>query len=80
MNILQRIQKLKNEMERKQQNLTAFQLEGGGTFYTDRDPVSYLLEHGTKTPRGRITGCTPSSEECDPISKSLFDTIQSLIG
>ena len=31
---------------------TTFVLEDGSPFITDSDPLQYLMEHGTETPRG----------------------------
>ena len=56
-----------------------FQLENGGSFRAECDPLSYLLQHGTETPLGRIVGIDPPEGALDPVSASLYEEIDRII-
>ena len=80
MTTLENLHRLEAQVAARRAPRTGFRLEGGGMFYPDLDPLSYLLRYGTETPRGRITGCTDTGEGYDPISRSFLETIHALIG
>ena len=42
-------------------NKTTFIVEGGREFYTDKDPFTYLLEHGAYPGRAADRALSPSS-------------------
>ena len=77
-NILSRIRRLENECKK---NIEAFRLEDGSLFYTDSEPIGYLLRNGVYTPRGRIVEyiLNDNIEEYDPISRALIGYISQLI-
>lgn len=78
MDIRQRLQRLEGQIG-VLPPATVFSLEGGGGFRAECDPLSYLLQHGTETPRGRIVGIELPAGENDPITVSLYETIDRMI-
>ncbi len=78
MNVLERLQRLEAQIGSRPQG-GAFQLEGGGIFRPELDPLSYLLQHGVDTPRGKIVGIEPPAGELDPVSASLYEEINNII-
>lgn len=78
MNILERLQRLEAKVGERPQG-GAFRLEGGGIFRPELDPITYLLQNGVETPRGRIVGIDPPAGELDPVSASLYEEIDRII-
>lgn len=78
MNILERLQRLEARVGNRPQGC-AFQLEGGGSFRSELDPLTYLLQNGVETPRGRIVGIAPPAGTVDPVSASLYEEINKII-
>ncbi len=60
---------------RGSQNFTVFILEDGGSFATKQDPLSYLVEHGTETPKGKIVSYPHPVAGVDALSLSLYEFI-----
>lgn len=59
---------------------TTFIVEGGREFYTDKDPFTYLLEHGAYTPDGRRIVLYPHPVEgVDALSLSFYQMIDEAI-
>ena len=75
MSIAQRLQRLEAKLGEKRAWLTAFKLEDGSTFTTELDPMTYLLQYGVKTERGRIVGYKPPPGEQDPITGAVYAEI-----
>ena len=76
MNLLKRLCHLEAVTARAQEGKTAFTLEDGSKFFTDDDPLTYLLQHGPQSPRGRIVGYERTEgREVDPISRSVCEYI-----
>lgn len=75
MSIQTRIQRLEEAAEMQKRNKTAFLLESGETFYTNEDPLTYLLKNGLQTPSGNIAGYTEFTEEQDPVSQAVLEEI-----
>lgn len=55
---------------------TTFVLEDGSPFITDLDPLHYLIEHGTETPRGRIVAYPCDKKGADPITLAIYEEIE----
>ena len=53
-----------------------FVLEDGSPFITDSDPLQYLMEHGTETPRGRIVAYPCDKKGADPITLAIYEEIE----
>ena len=59
---------------------TVFILENGIRFYTEADPLAYLLQHGPESPQGRIIGYEHTEgRDVDPISRSMYEYLDELI-
>ena len=58
---------------------TTFVLEDGSPFITDSDPLQYLMEHGTETPRGRIVAYPCDKKGADPITLAICEEIENSI-
>ena len=59
---------------------TTFIVEGGREFYTDKDPFTYLLEHGAYTPDGRRIVLYPHPVEgVDALSLSFYQMLDEAI-
>ncbi len=68
---------IKNYMETNRN--TVFLLENVDTFTTEKIPIDYLIEHGTKTPKGRIVPYAHDTEGIDALSMSLYQFINESI-
>ena len=80
MNLLKRLCHLEAVTAQAQAGKTVFTLEDGSRFLTDADPLTYLLQHGLQSPRGRIVGYEHRAErEADPISRSLEEYMGELL-
>lgn len=67
-------------MNQARESMTVFILEDGTQFFTDADPISYLIQNGTQTPRGQIVRYEHRDErDADPITRSLYEYIEELI-
>lgn len=76
----ERLAALWEYMETLSADKTTFIVEGGREFYTDKDPFTYLLEHGAYTPDGRRIVRYPHPTECiDALSMSLYEMIDEAI-
>ena len=76
----ERLAALREYMETLSADKTTFIVEGGREFYTDKDPVTYLLEHGAYTPDGRRIVLYPHSVEgVDALSLSLYQMLDEAI-
>ena len=75
MRIAQRLERLEAKLGEKRAWLTAFRLEDGSTFTTELDPMTYLLQYGARTERGRITGYAPPPGADDPITRAIYHEI-----
>ena len=80
MSILQRLQKLEALVSGKRADLTAFKLADGSTFFTELDPLTYILIHGAHTPCGDIVGYENTVRNPDAISAAIDELILSSIG
>lgn len=78
MNILERLQRLEARVGNRPQG-GAFRLEDGTSFRPEPDPLTYLLQNGAETPRGRIVGIDPPAGTVDPVSASLYEEIDRII-
>lgn len=76
MSIAQRLQRLESKLWEKRAWLTVFKLENGSTFTTELDPMTYLLQHGAESPRGRIVGYEPPPGAQDPITCAVYAEIR----
>ena len=76
MSIAQRLQRLESKLLEKRAWLTVFKLENGFTFTTQLDPMTYLLQYGAKTERGRIVGYEPPPGAQDPITSAVYAEIR----
>lgn len=79
MSIAQRLQRLESKLRGKRAWLTVFKLENGSTFTTELDPMTYLLQYGAKTERGRIVGYDPPPGTHDPITAAVYAEIRRLV-
>ena len=79
--LLRRLRRLEMTAARARAEMTVFTLADGSRFYTEADPLTYLLQHGNQTPRGRIVGYEhQEGRDVDPISRSLGEYLKELIG
>lgn len=78
--IVSRLRRLEANYAGRLAGQTAFRLEDGTMFYTDLDPVSYLLQNGVETARGRIVAYSSTFGTGDPLSTSIAEYIDELIG
>ncbi len=78
MSVLRRLQQLEEQLGGKPET-DVFKLEGGKVFRTECDPLSYLVQHGTQTPHGKIVGIARPAEKQDPITESVYEAIEQLI-
>ena len=78
--IRERLRRLEAEYSERLAEKTVFRLADGTLFYTDCDPVTYLLMNGVETTRGRIVAYVPSNStgERDPLSVAIMDYIDEL--
>ena len=77
--LLKRLRRLEAKANQAQAEKTVFILEDGSRFLADDDPVSYLIQHGPETPRGRIVKCEyEESQNADPITRSLYECLDML--
>ncbi|WP_209346286.1 hypothetical protein [Flavonifractor sp. AGMB03687] len=80
LDLLKRLRRLEAEAAQRQAGKTVFLLEGGARFLTEDDPITYLLQHGPQSPRGRIVGYEHTEgREVDPISCSVDECINELL-
>lgn len=79
LDLLKRLRRLEAKAEQRQAGKTVFVLEDGARFLTEDDPITYLLQHGTESPRGRIVGYAHTEGDIDPISRSVGEYIRELI-
>lgn len=80
MNLLKRLCHLEALTAQAQAGKTAFVLEDGSRFYVETDPLTYLLQHGPQSPRGRIVGYEHQERrEVDPISRSVGECINEML-
>ena len=77
--MIRKINRLLSEVQGKQPPETVFTLEDGSTFTTELDPMTYLLQYGAKTERGRITGYEPPPGTHDPITAAVYAEIRRLV-
>ena len=76
----ERLAALRSYLETLSADKTTFIVEGGREFYTDKDPVTYLLEHGAYTPDGRRIVLYPHPVEgVDALSLSFYQLIAEAI-
>lgn len=75
MNLLKRLCHLEAVTAQAQAGKTVFTLEDGSRFLTDADPLTYLLQYGVKTERGRIVGYEPPPGAKDPITGAVYAEI-----
>lgn len=78
LDLLKRLRRLEAEAAQRQAGKTVFVLEDGARFLTEDDPITYLLQHGPQSPRGRIVGYEHTEGEGDPISCSVCEYINEL--
>lgn len=80
LDLLKRLRRLEAEAAQRQAGKTVFVLEGGARFLTEDDPITYLLQHGPQSPRGRIVEYEHTEGwEVDPISISVCEYINELL-
>ena len=76
----ERLAALRSYLETLSADKTTFIVEGGREFYTDKDPVTYLLEHGAYTPDGRRIVLYPHPVEgVDALSLSFYQMLDEAI-
>ncbi len=71
---IKRLERIMKDYEQAQ-HFTVFVLEDGSTFTTTDDPLDFLIKHGAETPQGRIVLYPHPIEGVDPLSLSLYATI-----
>ena len=76
---LRKIDRLLSEVQSNRPPVTVFKLEDGSTFTTELDPMTYLLQYGAKTERGRIVGYEPPPGTHDPITGAVYAEIRRLV-
>lgn len=76
---LRKIDRLLSEVQSNRPPMTTFKVEDGSLFYTELDPMTYLLQHGAKTERGRIVGYDPPPGTHDPITAAVYAEIRRLV-
>ena len=76
---LRKIDRLLSEVQSNRPPMTTFKVEDGSLFYTELDPMTYLLQYGAKTERGRIVGYEPPPGPCDPITGAVYAKIRELV-
>ena len=76
---LRKIDRLLSEVQSNRPPMTTFKVEDGSLFYTELDPMTYLLKYGAKTERGRIVGYEPPSGMQDPITAAVYSEIRRLV-
>lgn len=74
-----KIDRLLSEVQSSRPPMTTFKVEDGSLFYTELDPMTYLLKYGAKTERGRITGYEPPPGAKDPITIAVGSEIRRLV-
>lgn len=80
MNLLKRLCHLEAVTAQAKEGKTAFTLEDGSQYLTEDDPLTFLLQHGPQSPRGRIVGYEhKEGREVDPISRSVCECINELL-
>ena len=80
LDLLKRLRRLQAAAAQAQAGKTHFTLEDGSCFLANVDPLTYLLQHGPQSPRGRIVGYEhQEGREVDPISRSLVEYIDELL-
>ncbi len=77
MGIDSRLKRLEAVMAEYQgsQNFTVFILEDGSSFATKQDPLSYLVEHGAETPKGKIVSYPHPVAGVGALSLSIYEAI-----
>lgn len=73
---LRKIDRLLSEVQSNRPPMTTFKVEDGSLFYTELDPMTYLLKYGAKTERGRIVGYEPPPGVHDPITAAVYAEIR----
>ena len=73
---LRKIDRLLSEVQSNRPPMTTFKVEDGSLFYTELDPMTYLLKYGAKTERGRIVGYEPPPGVHDPITSAVYSEIR----
>lgn len=73
---LRKIDRLLSEVQSNRPPMTTFKVEDGSLFYTELDPMTYLLKYGAKTERGRIVGYEPPPGVHDPITAAVCAEIR----
>ena len=76
---LRKIDRLLSEVQSNRPPMTTFKVEDGSLFYTELDPMTYLLKYGAKTERGRIVGYEPPPGPYDPITGAVYAEIRRLV-
>lgn len=71
-----KIDRLLSEVQSNRPPMTTFKVEDGSLFYTELDPMTYLLKYGAKTERGRIVGYEPPPGVHDPITGAVYAEIR----
>ena len=79
MEIKKRLKQLEKYFNGKNVQGAAFRLEDESLFIPDTDPVSYLIQNGVETPKGKIVGIKRPKEELDPITEALYYEIERCI-
>ena len=73
--LLKRLRTLEAAAAQARAGKTVFNLEDGSQFLVEADPITYLLQYGVKTERGRIVGYKPPPGEQDPITGAVYAEI-----
>lgn len=76
---LRKIDRLLSEVQSNRPPMTTFKVEDGSLFYTELDPLTYLLKYGAKMERGRIVGYEPPPGTHDPITGAVYAEIRRLV-
>ena len=80
LDLLKRLRRLEAVTAQAQAGKTVFTVGNGTQFLTELDPLTYLLQHGPESPRGRIVGYEhQEGRDVDPISRSVGEYIKQLL-
>mgnify|MGYP006934511816 CR=1 FL=1 len=75
-----RLARLREAIEGRAGPQTVFTCEDGTAFRAEREPLTYIHEHGSRTLDGRrIVGWKRPAGRHDPLSQSLIDLVDAAI-
>ena len=78
-NLLKRIHRLEVATAHTEAGKTVFIMEDGSQFFTEDDPLTYLLRNGPQAPTGRLIEYEyKGDQEMDALSRSLYEYMNEL--